>query len=473
MHVALPKIKLEPAEITVKTSWDQRVTRAITVHNAGEHTLVLGGVESGVDWIRLPGDMPTSIEARSSAEILLTFVPGQLQEISATAADTSSTAHMDLDTLATAKAVFAACDVDESGELDMGEMVARYGKQAGHMLKEFDLDLDGTISMDELIRVLEDKHAEDAMSTAKWLQFLAAPPNPFGSEGGQGLIKDRTGFLTFHSDDPMQESVDVPVNFTVGAPPKLRTCARITAEVPTLDYVDREMEIYNDGDAPLEIQSLHLGNQAARSWAQVFVKNGSQFVEKTVVSKDAPLRVTVRFQKRPKNANFASELPSDPALPNENFVVPCTLAQGCNNLLHLTPGTEPANCCEKCGSSVAPLLNQIKQGKSTLAHLGALITARCRCHALVTFPEASLVYCPVCLEHVLDPTDALSGPDEVALGYHRKGGEPTGDFGNTGFLEIHSNDPDAPVTIFHRLSPRFCCCALPFIVFLTAFHRGR
>ena len=294
----MPKIKLEPAEITVKTSWDQRVTRAITVHNAGEHTLVLGGVESGVDWIRLPGDMPTSIEARSSAEILLTFVPGQLQEISATAADTSSTAHMDLDTLATAKAVFAACDVDESGELDMGEMVARYGKQAGHMLKEFDLDLDGTISMDELIRVLEDKHAEDAVSTAKWLQFLAAPPraeaisaadaappidrSAFSSS--QSIPESKSTLGTAEPEEP-RPSLVVPVllkstetgnfngmlivnsNDPVGMTP-IPIMMRVTAPCIRLGndharvQLDNEddsrfiFEIHNDGDADLHIQRI-------------------------------------------------------------------------------------------------------------------------------------------------------------------------------------------------------------------------
>eukprot|EP01051_Picozoa_sp_SAG22_P010128 SAG22_NODE_891_length_6647_cov_30.391723_4_plen_46_part_00 len=40
-------------------------------------------------------------------------------------------------------------------------------------------------------------------------------------------------------------------------------------EVATLDYVDEELIIYNDGDAPLEIYSLHLADRASRSWAQV------------------------------------------------------------------------------------------------------------------------------------------------------------------------------------------------------------
>eukprot|EP01051_Picozoa_sp_SAG22_P010129 SAG22_NODE_891_length_6647_cov_30.391723_5_plen_78_part_00 len=75
-------------------------------------------------------------------------------------------------------------------------------------------------------------------------------------------------------------------------------------------------------------------------------------------------------------------------------MLPCTLAEGCHELLHLTPETDLANCCEKCGSCVAPLVSQLKQGKSSLAQLGPLTTCRCRCGALVTFPESSLVYCP-------------------------------------------------------------------------------
>ena len=73
----------------------------------------------------------------------------------------------------------------------------------------------------------------------------------------------------------------------VGEPPRLRTSTpHIGVEVPTLDYVDRELVLHNDGDAPLEIQSLHLADQASRSWAQVFLQNGSQFTEKTVVSQE-------------------------------------------------------------------------------------------------------------------------------------------------------------------------------------------
>ena len=37
--------------------------------------------------------------------------------------------------MAMVEAVFAVCDADGNGEIHMEEMVARYGKQAGHMLK--------------------------------------------------------------------------------------------------------------------------------------------------------------------------------------------------------------------------------------------------------------------------------------------------------------------------------------------------
>ena len=52
---------------------------------------------------------------------------------------------------------WTACDTDGNGELDMQELVARYGRQAGHMLKEFDLDEGNTISKDEFVAVLAAK----------------------------------------------------------------------------------------------------------------------------------------------------------------------------------------------------------------------------------------------------------------------------------------------------------------------------
>merc|ERR1711865_934747 len=42
--------------------------------------------------------------------------------------------------MAIVEKIFAACDADANGSIDKDEMVARYGKQAGHMLKEFDLN---------------------------------------------------------------------------------------------------------------------------------------------------------------------------------------------------------------------------------------------------------------------------------------------------------------------------------------------
>ena len=58
----------------------------------------------------------------------------------------------------------------------MEELIQRYGKQAQHMLKEFDLDAGKTISKDEFIAVLDAKYAKDAVRTAKWVKYLSAPP---------------------------------------------------------------------------------------------------------------------------------------------------------------------------------------------------------------------------------------------------------------------------------------------------------
>jgi hypothetical protein len=118
------------------------------------------------------------------------------------------------DDLAAVEAVFAACDADgngarhpgsprvpdtaprvvcaaspaiktqarpppTAGQLDMQEMIERYGKQAGHMLKEFDLDEGKTISKDEFVAVLDDKYQKDAVRTSSVAWSLRTTAHPF------------------------------------------------------------------------------------------------------------------------------------------------------------------------------------------------------------------------------------------------------------------------------------------------------
>merc|ERR1712166_399673 len=80
--------------------------------------------------------------------------------------------------MAIVEKIFAACDADANGSIDKDEMVARYGKQAGHMLKEFDLNSGKSISKAEFIAVLDDKYQKDAKRTAKWVKFLSKDPKP-------------------------------------------------------------------------------------------------------------------------------------------------------------------------------------------------------------------------------------------------------------------------------------------------------
>ena len=82
----------------------------------------------------------------------------------------------------------------------MQELVARYGRQAGHMLKEFDLDEGNTISKGEFVAVLAAKYQADPARTAKWVAFLANPPAPKrGSKAAEarqrlGITEDEVVF---------------------------------------------------------------------------------------------------------------------------------------------------------------------------------------------------------------------------------------------------------------------------------------
>eukprot|EP01051_Picozoa_sp_SAG22_P002203 SAG22_NODE_97_length_20760_cov_43.302850_5_plen_1902_part_00 len=84
--------------------------------------------------------------------------------------------HDNPEDMATVKAVFAACDADGNGEVDEDELIARYGKQAGHLLRTLDLDSGGTITLDEFVTVLDQKFIADPRRTSKWLAWLAQPP---------------------------------------------------------------------------------------------------------------------------------------------------------------------------------------------------------------------------------------------------------------------------------------------------------
>jgi hypothetical protein len=80
--------------------------------------------------------------------------------------------------------VFTATDLDGNGELDSDEMVARYGTEAGKIMKEFGMTSpEDTITKEEFVSVLDRKYHEDPVQTGKWVQFLANPPGV--SKSGQ------------------------------------------------------------------------------------------------------------------------------------------------------------------------------------------------------------------------------------------------------------------------------------------------
>ena len=94
----------------------------------------------------------------------------------------------------TVEAVFTATDLDGNGELDSDEMVARYGTEAGKIMKEFGMTSpEDTITKEEFVSVLDRKYHEDPVQTGKWVQFLANPPGV--SKSGQ-----RTAHKAFAPD---------------------------------------------------------------------------------------------------------------------------------------------------------------------------------------------------------------------------------------------------------------------------------
>ena len=120
---------------------------------------------------------------------------------------------------------------------------------------------------------------------------------------------------------------------------------------------------------------------------------------------------------------------------------------------------------------MAPLVDQIRQGAGApsgleLPGVGALTSCRCPqpCGALVTFPRAETIFCPVCVEQVFEPGETAEG-EPVVTAYaapngtggtdaHRQelpartasprsaddGLDAPSEF--TGFLQVSSNDPE-------------------------------
>jgi Ca2+-binding EF-hand superfamily protein len=101
--------------------------------------------------------------------------------------------------------IFAACDADGNGVIDKEEMVGRYGKQAGHMLKEFDLDSGKTISKAEFVAVLDDKYQKDAKRTAKWVKFLSREPAAKGQKKVEPEDDNWLFRITLNLPDPEDE----------------------------------------------------------------------------------------------------------------------------------------------------------------------------------------------------------------------------------------------------------------------------
>jgi hypothetical protein len=173
--------------------------------------------------------------------------------------------------------------------------------------------------------------------------------------------------------------------------------------------------------------------------------------------------------------------PLDASQPDEvpTFVVPC-LSEGCAATLLLSAATSPGLRCRECAAEVGPLLARLTAlgGASTTVHglppgYPELTTCRCPppCGALVTFPVADSVYCPVCLEQVLVADTAPDGSaivvaypnananrEELEVVAPPGGADDVLDEGGelSGALEIRSNDPAAR------------CMQLPLTVSLQA-----
>ena len=77
--------------------------------------------------------------------------------------------------LAVVQAVYAACDADSNGKIELSELASKFPKQGRHLFEVFDIDGDGQVTLDEFVLVLDRKYSADAEAAAKFVKFLCSP----------------------------------------------------------------------------------------------------------------------------------------------------------------------------------------------------------------------------------------------------------------------------------------------------------
>ena len=303
-------------------------------------------------------------------------------------------------------------------------------------------------------------------------------------------LNDGSGYLSVACNDPSQKMLLLPVKMAVGAPTlrfdqqelsvQLRGAGSLVAGGAPAPYIERLILLTNEGDLDAKIQSLDVDRNSAR-WASVYFKDettgdllpASRLPAGYVLQPhgNSALQVTVRFEKpvtplvQPRSMDAQ---PADASLPRlrdgelEHFVVPCPTV-GCEETLTLNAQTDPRLRCRECQAEVSTLVDKIVVAgrggdgvQVSLPGAGPLTSCRCPdpCGALVTFPIENTIFCPVCVEQVLEPTitsegdavvNAYSAPNATAgrAGVTRQEVPVPGGGVESSFLARHTDDLDA------------------------------
>jgi hypothetical protein len=405
LEVLLPRVRVEPGEMVVAIdgTWENSFQYDyITLTNEGDATLTITEITSEVFWADIAEEertaLPLTLEPKESRRVTARFCkpPPEL----------------------------VAPKLEPEPEPDV----------------ELELEPEPEILADEAEAELL---ASESMEFAdQWTGVTVHSDPVTGTMCYQGT-------LSVICNDPHEKTVLLPVKMAVGQP-KLKFDERGlsvrlhgSGGTGSAAFVEKVLHLTNEGTLDAKITSLGVDRNSS-GWASVYFRDettnddlpASQLPAGFLLKPGRPaLKVTVRFEKMASanqrvafnngNADAAdATVPQLPAGELEHFVVPCP-TEGCEETLTLTADTDPSLRCRECQRSVSDLVDKIKaaaQSSSTLQvelpGVGALTSCRCPdpCGAYVTFPIENTIFCPVCVEQVLEPTVTPDG-DAVVNAY--------------------------------------------------------